>query len=201
MKRLASGSQQFVTFKFDFITEDWDGMSVTAFFAQNGEEYGQILKQGSSAATIDHTNSSVYYAYMPTQIEPGECIVTLRGSRGTSPDYVIGTTNFVKLIINDYGVSDDELNRDITPTLYEQLREELAIAVYMVLSPVIVSAASNMTDHDTVYVYAGSESGYTNGHWYYYNSSSSAWVDGGAYTELSLSVATVAETKTFLGIS
>jgi hypothetical protein len=36
-----------------------------------------------------------------------------------------------------------------------------------------------MTDHDKIYVYVGSESGYTNGHWYYWNGS--AWADGGVY--------------------
>jgi hypothetical protein len=36
-----------------------------------------------------------------------------------------------------------------------------------------------MTDTSKLYVYTGSESGYTAGHWYYYNGS--AWTDGGLY--------------------
>lgn len=41
--------------------------------------------------------------------------------------------------------------------------------------------AADMTDTTRIYVYTGSESGYTAGNWYYYNGS--AWVSGGAYTD------------------
>lgn len=41
-----------------------------------------------------------------------------------------------------------------------------------------------MTDHSKIYVYTGSQSGYINGHWYYY--SGSAWADGGVYNETAL---------------
>ena len=37
-----------------------------------------------------------------------------------------------------------------------------------------------MTNTAKVYVYAGSETGYTAGHWYYYDGS--AWQDGGVYS-------------------
>ena len=46
-------------------------------------------------------------------------------------------------------------------------------------APTAVSLASAMTDTSRLYVYTGSESGYTAGHWYYYNGS--AWADGGQY--------------------
>lgn len=46
-------------------------------------------------------------------------------------------------------------------------------------APTPVSLASAMTDTSKLYVYTGSESGYTAGHWYYYNGS--AWADGGQY--------------------
>ena len=36
-----------------------------------------------------------------------------------------------------------------------------------------------MTDKSRIYVYTGSQSGYNNGHWYYWNGS--AWTDGGVY--------------------
>lgn len=48
-------------------------------------------------------------------------------------------------------------------------------------SPIPVSLVANMTDHTKNYVYTGSESGYTAGHWYYWNSSSSSWTEGGTY--------------------
>ena len=46
-------------------------------------------------------------------------------------------------------------------------------------SPLIASTISQMTNTNKVYVYTGSESGYTYGNWYYYNGSS--WVSGGIY--------------------
>ena len=41
-----------------------------------------------------------------------------------------------------------------------------------------------MTDTTKVYVYTGSETGYTFGHWYYYDGS--AWQDGGAYNAVAV---------------
>ena len=46
-------------------------------------------------------------------------------------------------------------------------------------SPLVASTAAAMTDTNKVYVYVGSEAGYTSGNWYYYNGS--AWVSGGVY--------------------
>lgn len=45
--------------------------------------------------------------------------------------------------------------------------------------PVVVTAAADMTDPGQIYIYKGSEAGYVNGNWYYYNGSS--WVSGGTY--------------------
>lgn len=49
----------------------------------------------------------------------------------------------------------------------------------MVGSPLVASTVSAMTNHNKIYVYTGSESGYTNGNWYYWNGS--AWTSGGVY--------------------
>lgn len=46
-------------------------------------------------------------------------------------------------------------------------------------SPYVATAVSQMTDKTRVYVYQGSESGYTSGNWYYWNGS--AWTSGGTY--------------------
>lgn len=43
----------------------------------------------------------------------------------------------------------------------------------------VVTQASRMTDTDMIYVYMGSESGYTNGYWYYHNGS--AWTRGAQF--------------------
>ncbi len=54
----------------------------------------------------------------------------------------------------------------------------------MVGSPLVASTASAMTDHNKIYVYTGSESGYTNGNWYYWNGS--AWTSGGVYNSVAV---------------
>ena len=51
-------------------------------------------------------------------------------------------------------------------------------------SPLVASTAADMTDHDKVYVYVGSETGYTSGDWYYWDGT--AWADGGVYNSTAL---------------
>ncbi len=51
-------------------------------------------------------------------------------------------------------------------------------------TPNIVTQASDMADTDKVYVYVGSEAGYNSGHWYYYDTGTSTWVDGGVYNSV-----------------
>ena len=46
-------------------------------------------------------------------------------------------------------------------------------------SPTPVATVVEMTDESAVYLYTGSESGYTAGNWYYYDGS--AWTSGGTY--------------------
>lgn len=46
-------------------------------------------------------------------------------------------------------------------------------------SPLVANTAADMTDTNKVYVYAGNESGYVNGDWYYYDGTE--WQDGGTY--------------------
>lgn len=46
-------------------------------------------------------------------------------------------------------------------------------------APYIATTVSGMIDKTRVYVYQGSESGYTSGNWYYWNGS--AWTSGGIY--------------------
>lgn len=70
-------------------------------------------------------------------------------------------------------------NRAIT-TAVETLRR-------MGTSPIPAATASAMTDTTKIYIYTGTETGYTKGHWYSYDGS--AWVDGGAYnTDTTLTV-------------
>lgn len=50
--------------------------------------------------------------------------------------------------------------------------------------PRTAATAADMTDEDLIYVYTGSEYGYTYGHWYYWNGT--AWTDGGTYNAVEI---------------
>lgn len=51
-------------------------------------------------------------------------------------------------------------------------------------SPLIASTIAEMTDTNKIYVYTGSETGYTSGNWYSYNGTS--WVSGGVYNSVAI---------------
>lgn len=60
-----------------------------------------------------------------------------------------------------------------------------------VTPPTVVTQVSQMTNHGYIYIYNGTETGYTAGYWYYWDGS--AWTAGGAYqvaaTDTTLTVA------------
>lgn len=62
-------------------------------------------------------------------------------------------------------------------------------------APLKAATVSAMTDHAKIYVYTGSETGYTAGHWYYYNGT--AWTDGGVYNAVAVNTDT---TLTLAGV-
>ena len=51
-------------------------------------------------------------------------------------------------------------------------------------APLTASTVAEMTMQNRIYVYTGSETGYTAGHWYYWNGS--AWTDGGVYNAVAV---------------
>lgn len=55
-------------------------------------------------------------------------------------------------------------------------------------SPLVAATAASMTDTNKVYVYTGSETGYINGNWYYYDGTS--WVSGGVYNSVAVDIDT-----------
>jgi len=69
-------------------------------------------------------------------------------------------------------------------------------AAAFVGSPLTATTAAGMTDHAKVYVYIGSEAGYTSGHWYYWNGT--AWADGGVYNATAVDIATSADLQAAL---
>jgi hypothetical protein len=64
-------------------------------------------------------------------------------------------------------------------------------------APKAVSLVSQMTDTTKNYVYTGTETGYTSGHWYYWNGS--AWLDGGTYQSAGITDGSIGSTKLAFG--
>lgn len=55
-------------------------------------------------------------------------------------------------------------------------------------TPLVAHTAAEMTDNTKIYVYVGSETGYTTGNWYYYDGDS--WESGGAYNSTAVNTDT-----------
>ena len=100
----------------------------------------------------------------------GNCICTARITITIDPDTVAGGAV----------PSDSQLDGIIAEcrAIADSVRKE----AYG--SPLVADAVEDMTDQSRVYVYTGSESGMTAGHWYYYNGT--AWADGGVYNAVAV---------------
>lgn len=103
LRDYVSGSQNFVKFIFN-IDNSWDGLYPFAQFIQGGTTYNLYLD----------SNNAVY---MPPEIQPGECRLTLYGANNG----VRATTEALLLTIDESMLVVDAHSTDITPTLYEQL--------------------------------------------------------------------------------
>lgn len=98
----------------------------------------------------------------------------------------IAGTSLITLHFEENPVPEDAIeSSDEWETIYELGERIIASTV----TP--VSTAAGMTDHNVVYLYTGTESGWNQGHMYYYNGTT--WVDAGiAVTDTTLSVAGLA---------
>ena len=104
-----------------------------------------------------------------------------------------GTANFVVLVEEKPGNNADLSETDIS--MIEQAIEA-ASSIKPYGSPLVASTVAGMTDHDKVYVYVGSETGYTSGNWYYWDGS--AWASGGVYNSVAVQTDT---TLTLSGVA
>ena len=180
---LVSGTQNFIKFKFLFFDKDWDELTTFAQIVQGDNAYNLYLDDDDSVI-------------LPPEITEGVCTIMLYGSGTTTPDNIDAdntiraTSNAIKLRIDENRLTEDASSIELTQTLYDQL---LATMKKMVGHPFVASTVSEMTDTGKVYVYTGSETGYVNGNWYYYNGT--AWTSGGVYNSAEgVSISQVTET-------
>lgn len=184
LKSLVSGSQEFVQFKF-VLDSDWDDLTVFAQFIQDENAYNQYLDSDNCA-------------YLPSEIVDGTVKILLYGTG----DDVIATTNYLSYEVEENALVSDAESTEISQSLYQQLVNSF---MSMVGTPLVASTVSGMTDTSKIYVYVGSEDGYTYGDWYYYDSDNEVWTDGGTYnssavsTDTSLSVSGMAADAAAVG--
>lgn len=81
--------------------------------------------------------------------------------------------------VNVFMANDDNLEVAMSKKADKTEVQSLQAAVG---SPLTAITASAMIDTNKIYVYVGSETGYTNGNWYYWNGS--AWTSGGVYNSI-----------------
>ena len=138
-----------------------------------------------NSGTVDASGRVVINETQQMTAAVGKAVFELVIDDGTH-----GTANFVVLVEPKPGDNADLSETDIS--MIEQAIEA-ASTIKPYGSPLVASTVAGMTDETKVYVYTGSETGYTSGHWYYYDGDS--WEDGGVYNSVAV------QTDTTLALS
>lgn len=110
-----------------------------------------------------------------SKITSGYATDLLLATRGTT-GHKMNFGDFAKYVTETYQAAVAGQNQSIIDALNEV---HTAIG-----GPQVAATAAAMTDQTKIYVYTGSETGYTAGNWYYYNGS--AWTSGGVYNAVAV---------------
>lgn len=113
-----------------------------------------------------------------TYIEEGDYIAIDNQQDGTQK------VQFTNLFDSSLSQSDKIAPANIVGQQFTNTNTEITALRAAVGSPLKASTVAQMTDTNKIYVYTGSESGYTAGNWYYYNGT--AWVSGGVYNSIAI---------------
>lgn len=165
---------------------DHDEQWVFTLYTDNGTKYvpssGSIVGIKSdgngiiNTATVNASGQVVVNETEQMTAAAGVALYELQIDNGTH-----GTANFKVLVEPKPG--DNATISDSQISLIEQAIEASShILDYG--SPLVASTVAGMTDQNRVYVYTGTETGYTAGNWYYYDGS--AWVSGGVYNAVAV---------------
>lgn len=151
-----------------FITNFGSTGTFAIWYRRSGDSLGYPI--GSPLVTFDSTNSEVTWDVVESDTaSPGISQVQLR--------YIVDEVCVMSQIFAG-NVADSVDTGEEAPEPMEQWADAIVSAVAGG-QPTVATSASAMSDHNTIYLYTGSESGYIYGHIYYWNGS--AWTDGGAY--------------------
>lgn len=83
------------------------------------------------------------------------------------------------IMIAELGEDVRESIHDAIEAINDAVDDGITEAAAMVGTPLVASTVAGMTDTDKVYIYTGTETGYTAGNWYYWNGTE--WTSGGIY--------------------
>lgn len=95
--------------------------------------------------------------------------------------------NNLNLFGTNYGIQgavDNSLTTEGLAADAKAVGDALTTIRAQVGAPLVASTSSAMTDRTRIYVYTGTQTGYTKGNWYYW--SGSAWTSGGVYNSVAV---------------
>lgn len=113
-----------------------------------------------------------------TYVEEGDYIAIDNQQDGTQK------VQFTNLFDSSLSQSDKIAPANTVGQQFTNTNTEITALRAAVGSPLKASTVAQMTDTNKIYVYTGSESGYTAGNWYYYNGT--AWASGGVYNSIAI---------------
>lgn len=178
--------------KFSVSLGDHGSREYMAKILQSGEPYE--IAEGSLVSIVgkkpdghifayDCTYSDEYvYFTIEEQMTPVSGIVACELVIIDTDGHKLGSANFT-FWVEPCPVSDGEAS-DSDLQLFQQAIDAAGDVQRILDSfggPNVARATDEMINTSKVYVYIGSETGYTYGHWYYYDTDNSAWADGGIY--------------------
>lgn len=130
--------------------------------------------------TVSGSQASIIISEQMTAVSgPVVCEITVYDGNGGQ----VSTVNFI-LQVERSALAGTEISETDIPLLQQAIdASEVVISLSETFgSPLVAHTAAEMTLTNRVYVYTGSESGYVNGNWYYYDGT--AWVSGGTYNSI-----------------
>lgn len=155
-----------------------------------GEEY-------TAPESIPHAQYSIDKRMLAAKQKENELLESIagggEGSVGANKLAIDYATDVLSLKRNDtpitgsgvtlpaYGINYDSGTGGLTLTKNGAPVQGQTVSLPPYGAPQKAATASAMTDTSKVYVYTGSESGYNNGDWYYYDETLEAWTSGGVY--------------------
>ena len=150
--------------------------------------YYDTNESGDSAYTISGSTVTIELVAQVLAVAGSVLIqVNFYNASGTVLSTFAFCLQVTESVLTDGEIESSDYFSVLTATLAQtaQYAQEVKAAYG---APLVASTAAGMTDHTRVYVYTGSETGYTNGNWYYWDGS--AWASGGVYNSTAVSVDT-----------